>query len=233
MYDLNKLSSDFTKTLNKNIKHLYIGNDILIYQKYYDFKISHLSPAYHFNRLKTVIEDYFSKDLPYMLSKGVIDEHDMSYSTLKIQLELNAFLVAIKTALDRLVYFVSKINKSVSSSTTFGRITTEGKTKGMMSEVKFRKDSDKLMKLIFDNYNDWISKAVKPRDTVVHYENLLINFKIINNEFSPVFNKAEKNIRNFELNDLKSFVDKWLIFSIEFMNLFSEKLSDQTPENYK
>ena len=228
MYDLNNISEEFTKSLNENVKNFYVGNHILIYQKYFDFRVSYLAPAYHFNRLEKVIKEYFENDIKVLLDKSVVDENDMCFSTLKIQLELNAFLIALKTGLDRLVFFVSKTHRSVMPSSTFGRINVlNGKAKGMMSEVIKRKDSDKLMKLIFENYNDWISKAVKPRDTVIHYENLSISFRIKeDNTFSPVFNKLEKNIDSFELLDLKEFVDKWFSFSKDFIHIYGELLNE-------
>lgn len=225
LYDLEKLSSDYTVLLDKNVKYLYHGNHIFLYHKFFDFRISYLAPAYHFNTLEKVTKDYFEIDLPKLSSKGVVDENDMSFMTLKIQLELNALLVSIKTALDRFVFFISKINRSVSPSTTFGRIKENGKGTGLMSEVLKKKEEIEIMKLIYHNYNLWIRDAVKPRDTVVHYENLSLNFKIVeNNSFEPVFSKIEKGIENLELKDLKKYVDHWMEFSNEFIRTFCRTL---------
>ncbi len=233
MYDLNIISEEYTNSLNENVKNFYVGNHILIYQKYFDFRISYLSPAYHFNKLERVINEYFEKDLPDLMNKGVIDENDMSFSSLKMQLELNALLIALKTALDRLVFFISKSHRSVMPSSTFGRISEEGKGKGMMSEVLKRKDTDELMKLIYENYNDWISRAVKPRDTVIHYDNLFIDFRVNENQkYSPVFSKPEKLIKGYEMSDLKEFVDKWMTFSNDFMNIYGKILLEKAT-NYE
>jgi len=221
LYNLDKLSSEYTDLINENVEYLFQGNHIFIYHKIFDFRISYLSPAYHFNTLKKVTDEYFEKDIPKLSSKGVVDENDMSFLTIKIQLELNALLISIKTALDRLVFFISKINKSVSPSTTFGRIKENGKGTGLMSEVLKKKEEIEIMELIYQNYYEWISDAVKPRDTVVHYENLSLNFKLLeNNNFEPVFSKWEKGIQNLELNDLKTYVDNWMKFSNEFLRTY-------------
>ena len=225
MYNLEKKSSDYTELFNLSVEKLYSRNYIFVYQKLFDFRISYLAPAYHFNNFENIINKYFENDIPKMISKGVVDETDMSFSTLKVQLELNTLLISIKTSLDRLVFFISKINKGVSPSSTFGRIRVDGKGKGMMSEVLKQKDNNKLMRLIYDNYNDWIYKAVKPRDTVIHYENLQMGFQINDlNKFNPVFSKFEREIEDFDLDDLKLFVDKWMIFCNNFLKEFSKSI---------
>ena len=226
MYDLNELSSQYTYILEKHIKYLHQGNHILLYQKLFDFRISHLAPAYHLNSFNNAKNEYFEKDLPELLKKGVIDDNDLALTSLKVQLELNALLIAIKTSLDKLVYFISRINKSVSPKTTFGRIKENQKASGLMSEVLKKKNESEIMNLLYENYLNWISDAVEPRDTIVHYENLNLDFKLLNSEkFEPVFSKFEKGIHKLEQKDLQNFVDNWLKLSSEFIGVFCRSLN--------
>lgn len=212
-YDLEKISNTFTRIL-KEFKELeYEKNLTSINHKLFDFRTSYLAPTYHLNRFDKATEEYFKIDLPNTFSKGVIDENDMNLLAIKLHLEFNAVLYSIKMSLDRIVFFMSKFYKGITPHNTFGRINDNGKPRSMMAEVVRLKDSDKIMELIFKNYSEWISNAIKPRDTITHYENLTLSFlQLDNSKFAPVFSHREKQIESLGREELKKYIDKWYIF---------------------
>lgn len=227
-YNLEEKSKKFEKIL-KEFRELEFEKDLIkINHKLFNFRTSYLAPAYHLNRFDKATNEYFEIDLPNITKKGVIDEKDMSLLSIKLHLEFNSVLYSIKMSLDRIVFFMSKFYKGITPHNTFGRIREDGKPKSMMAEVVRLKDSDKIMKLIYTNYNDWISEAVKPRDTITHYENLSLSFLQINDfKFTPVFSHREKNIESFGRSELKNYIDKWYLFIDEFLNLIlNEKIKE-------
>jgi hypothetical protein len=225
-YNLEEISNEFGKILKEFRELEYEKNLIDINHKLFNFRTSYLAPAYHLNRFDQATNEYFKIDLPNILRKGVLDENDMSLLSIKLHLEFNSVLYSIKMSLDRIVFFMSKYYKGITPHNTFGRIREDGKPKSMMAEVVRLKDSDKIMKLIYKNYIDWISEAVKPRDTITHYKNLSLSFSQINDsEFTPIFSHREKNIESFGRKELKSYIDKWYLFIDELLNLIlNEKI---------
>ncbi|CAM1359049.1 hypothetical protein TPENAI_10249 [Tenacibaculum litopenaei] len=234
-YDLKKLSHIFGEILEKYRQYEFEANLAEICLKLYNFKISYLAPAYHLNRFDTVTKEYYEIDLPNIFKKGVIDENEITLSLTKLHLEFNSVLYSIKMSLDRIVFFMSKFYKGITPHNTFGRITEGGKPKSMMAEVVRLKDSDEIMKLIYINYKDWISEAVKPRDTITHYENLSLDFLPIDNFKSTLtFSHSDKNIKNFGRTELKNYIDKWYLFIDELLNLILvEKINISTNNGYE
>lgn len=227
-YDLDKISADFGKILYEFQLLEYEKNLIGINQKLFNFKPSYIAPAYHLNRFDEVTIEFFKKDLPESLQKGVIDENSVNLLTVKLHLEFNIVLYSLKMSLDRIVFFMSKYYKGISPKNTFGRIRDDGKPKSMMAEVVRLKDSDKIMSLIFNNYNKWINKAVKPRDTITHYENLSLSFMETNEfNFTPVFSHREEGIDSFGRTELIFYIDNWYLFINEFFQLLlTEKIKN-------
>jgi len=226
-YDLIILSNDFSKILSEFKVLEYEKELIPVNHKLFNFKPSYLSPAYHFNRFDKVTSEFFEIDLPNLIKKGSIDENDFSLLTVKLHLETNTLLYSLKMSLYRIVFFMSKFYKGVSPNNTFGRIREDGKPKSMMAEVVRLKDSDKIMGLIHNNYIDWISEAVKPRDTITHYENLSF-IETDESKFTTIFSHKEKNINSFGREELKIYVDKWYIFINEFLPLIlTEKINNE------
>ena len=227
-YNLEKISNKFGDILKEFRQLEYEKNLIKINHKLFNFRTSYLAPAYHLNRFDKVTKEYFEIDLPNIGKKGVIDENDMSLLSIKLHLEFNSVLYSIKMSLDRIVFFMSKFYKGITPHNTFGRIREDGKPKSMMAEVVRLKDSDKIMKLIYTNYIDWISEAVKPRDTITHYENLSLSFlQIDDSQFTPVFSHREKNIESFGRDELKNYIDKWYLFIDELLHLIlTEKIKN-------
>jgi len=225
-YDLERISTDFGRILKEFQQLEYEKNLIAINQKLFNFKTSYIAPAYHLNRFDKATKEFFENDLPKSLQKGYMDENTMSLLTVKLHLEFNTVLYSLKMSLDRIVFFMSKYYKGISPNNTFGRIREDGKPKSMMAEVVRLKDSDKIMNLIFENYNEWIGEAVKPRDTITHYENLNLSFlEITESNFTPVFNHRQKEIDSFGREELILYIDKWYLFINEFLNLLlNEKI---------
>ncbi|WP_062063003.1 hypothetical protein [Aquimarina longa] len=234
-YDLEKISNNFTEILEEFQKLEYEYNLNFINHKLFNFRTSYLAPAYHLNRFDKATNEFFKIDLPNSIKKGVIDENDMSLLAIKLHLEFNSVIYSIKMSLDRIVFFMSKFYKGITPHNTFGRINENGKPKSMMAEVVRLKDSDKIMALILKNYNEWISDAVKPRDTITHYENLTLSFlEMDNSEFTPVFSHREKGINSFGREELKKYIDNWYLFINRLLELIlSEKIKTTGNNVYK
>ena len=131
-------------------------------------------------------------------------------------------------SLDRIVFFMSKFYKGITPSNTFGRINENGKPKSMMAEVVRLKDTDIIMSFIYQNYLDWIQDAVKPRDTITHYENLTLSFKLSEDKmndknFIPVFSNKKREIENLDSKKIKKNVYKWYFFINKLLELILEE----------
>lgn len=153
--------------------------------------------------------------------------------TLKYQIEIQALLISIKSALDRLVSLFSYYYKGIMPHTTFGRVE-HSKSKGFMDIVTKGKDNDNLLEFINDNYEEWINIVVAPRDMIIHYNDLSLTYQFdskLGREIPVHYNekliktKEEKNkpIYSFNHENLQYFVMSYKIFIDEVFNQLLDK----------
>lgn len=90
----------------------------------------------------------------------------------------HSVLIAIKSALDRLVSIIGHYISGVSPRMTWGRIK-DGKTKGFMSLVSGGRQNDALLEFLHQEYLSWISDVVAPRDEIIHYADLQTSWNFI------------------------------------------------------
>lgn len=127
---------------------------------------SYLAPAYNYNRYINLLIDSNIKRMNKELENSFQVNY---YYTILIE----NVLISIKALLDRMVPVISFYESGISLSTTFGHVDLNTlKSKGFMSHVVRHKDSNDLMKFIYDEYVNWIKKVVEPRNTIIHYNDL-------------------------------------------------------------
>ena len=80
-------------------------------------------------------------------------------------------LIALKSALDRLVSLVGHYVSGISPHMTWGRIKN-GKPTSFMSVVEGGRKNDELLEFLHTEYHSWIAKMVAPRDDISHYADL-------------------------------------------------------------
>ena len=137
---------------------------------------SYLAPAYHYNNYV----DALLLDVLWDDEKFNIPEEDWASGFQRrniYQIEIQALLLAIKTALDRMVSIFSYYYKGIYPYTTFGRINDDN-SKGFMGIVNTNKTGDDLLLFVKEEYCKWIKIAVEPRDLIVHYNDLAISYKL-------------------------------------------------------
>lgn len=129
---------------------------------------SYLAPAYNYNRYINLLIDLNIKRMNKELEE---DSFQINYYyTILIQ----NVLISIKALLDRMVPVISFYESGISLSTTFGHVDLNTlKGKGFMNHVVRFKDSNDLMKFIYDEYVNWIKAIVEPRNTIIHYNDLM------------------------------------------------------------
>ncbi|MBC2579862.1 hypothetical protein [Clostridium sp. DJ247] len=183
---------------------------------------AYLAPAYHYNNYI----DAFLLDALWNDKKFSIPEEEWVSSYLRrntYQIEIQALLVAIKIALDRMVSVFSYYYKGISSYTTFGRINDEGKSKGFMSFVTTDETDDALLSFISEEYCKWIKVAVEPRDLIIHYNDLGLYYKFnsealietpihFNNRLMQTKETKEMTIHKFNYNNIYEISINWYIF---------------------
>jgi hypothetical protein len=78
-------------------------------------------------------------------------------------------LVALKSALDRLILVLHYFYSGIARHTTWGHCNEKGKWSGFMALVERSKQQDALLASISEAYTRWIRGAVGPRDALIHY----------------------------------------------------------------
>jgi hypothetical protein len=157
---------------------------------------TYLAPAYHFEKYCEL------HDNPYcwgIFNKNI--EEKKAHSFLRI--EFQDTILSIKALLDRIVQLVAVKYKGVSRDSTFGRYDKEtNKGKGLMTFAYHMANRDEYMAFLVSEYESWISKAVMPRDKIVHYNDLPIIYKTtfdpdlyIGFDSAPTIVHLNKNLR--------------------------------------
>lgn len=212
--------------INESINRKVYGSDeflklslILV-----EFRFNYIAPQFFLERLIETEKEYFETKMDDMMLNGVVDQHKMYNSLLDLKLEVNNLLINIKMSLDRIVKILSLFYRGFASSSTFGHINEDGKTKGFMSYVAKHQAEDKLISFIFENYHQWIKFAVLPRNQIMHYENLIIGFPIDlqKNELSISY-QTTGNF-NFTIEDLKQYTNNWYTLIDEIFKTLEKRI---------
>lgn len=195
-------------------------------------RTSFVSPAYFYNEfIDSLVKNVWWDDIKYS-----IDEDDRESSTLrehKKNLLFQNCLVSIKMGLDRYVSLLSNYNKGVPKHSTFGHITTtedgNEKAKGFMSYVLRNKESDDILRYIYNEYNYWIKVCVYPRDGIMHYQDSVTCYDFLWDEVhdSGVLWSSNVAIKEgkymvVDYAMLKMFVDKYYSFFEKIMKLLMD-----------
>lgn len=181
---------------------------------------SYLAPAYHYNNyVDALLLDVLWDDEKFNIpEEGWIS----GFQRRNIyQIEIQALLLATKTALDRMVSIFSYYYKGITPYTTFGRINGD-KSKGFMSIVNTKKTGDDLLSFIHEEYFKWIKIAVEPRDLIVHYNDLAIYYELDSEVWTemPVHlsnrlikaKESKEMIYNFGYSNIYEISMNWYIF---------------------
>lgn len=212
--------------INESINRKVYGSDeflklslILV-----EFRFNYIAPQFFLERLIETEKEYFETKMDDMMLKGVVDQNSMYNSLLDLKLEVNNLLINIKMSLDRIVKILSLFYRGFASSSTFGHINEDGKTKGFMSYVAKHQAEDKLISFIFENYHQWIKFAVLPRNQIMHYENLIIGFPIDlqKNELSISYQPTGNF--NFTIEDLKQYTNNWYTLIDEIFKTLEKRI---------
>jgi hypothetical protein len=142
---------------------------------------TYLAPAYHCRKYCELLKN------PNSL--GIFNNSiDSKVTNSLLRIEFQETIVSIKALLDRTVKLLAIKYKGISTETTFGRYDkNNNKGRGLMNFAYKLAEKDEYMKLLVFEYESWISKAIMPRDKVVHYNDLPIIYRIKFNPESPFY----------------------------------------------
>ncbi|MFA6401150.1 MAG: hypothetical protein WCX31_05925 [Salinivirgaceae bacterium] len=136
-----------------------------------------------------------------------------------LQIEFQDTLVAIKGLLDRLVKIVSVHYKGITINSTFGFYDSKtGKRTKFMSHVLQMADKDEFMNAILKEYNEWIYKAVGPRDKIIHYNDLPVVYRTLLDLNNPLFEGFEIVHLNKDLHEGVDLEDNEQVDNVAFDN---------------
>jgi hypothetical protein len=134
-------------------------------------RASYLAPGIHLNYYL----DWLLFDVECEEGSHSVFEYEDRPSNIARRSHFEAFahsiLIALKSALDRLVAVVGRYVSGVSPHMTWGRIK-DGRPSGFMSVVEEGRDTDELLEFLHNEYVSWIAEMVAPRDDIIHYADL-------------------------------------------------------------
>ena len=177
-FDIKKLCNNYNSISDKifNCEDTTSLDLSLLKSSLYDYlnnsHASYLAPAYNYNcYLNLLIENNIKR-----MNNDNMDslENADYYYTIIIQ----NLLISIKSLLDRTVPIFSFYYNGFSLETTFGHFNFEtSKATGSMQTVIQKKQKDKLMEFIYNEYCNWIKYIVEPRNTIIHYNDLQSQYR--------------------------------------------------------
>lgn len=181
---------------------------------------SYLAPAYHLNKYNQLIND------PY--SSGIFECLKDKKRHAILQIEFQDTLIAIKGLLDRLVKIAAVHYKGIAINSTFGFYDLKtGKRTKFMSHVLQMANKDEFMNAILKEYNDWIYKAVRPRDKVIHYNDLPVVYRTLLDPNNPSFEDIELVHLNKDLYEGVDLEDNEQVDNIAFDNTDLAKFANR------
>lgn len=162
-------------------------------------RTSYLAPAIQFNYYL----DWLLFDHECERGLHLVDYCENRPSNIARRAHFEAFahsvLIALKSALDRLVSVVGQYVGGISGHMTWGRIK-KGKAQNFMSIVDRGRNQDNLLAFLYSEYADWIEAAVVPRDSIIHYADLrttwMFSSSSISDEEGATLNVAHADARD-------------------------------------
>lgn len=134
-------------------------------------RASYLAPGIHLN----LYLDWLLFDLECEEGLHPVYEYENRPSNIVRRSHFEVFahsvLIALKSALDRLVSILGHYVGGVSPHMTWGRIKN-GKASSFMSIVERGRKNDELLEFLHREYLSWIANMVAPRDEIIHYSDL-------------------------------------------------------------
>lgn len=190
---------------------------------------AYTAPAYNFNKyLDVLVQDIYWEDIKHESQDNYWKS--ASLREVEVLIELQNCLISIKMGLDRIVKLFSLYYKGFSASTTFGHIDirengTE-KGKNFMAYVMSNKDKDELFAFLYNEYNEWIKKCVKPRDAIIHYQDFFSEYTFDSYKWieQPIHinTKNNESIEETRLS-IDEYVNRFYKFFEEILKAFLKK----------
>lgn len=190
-------------------------------------RASYLSPAYNYNKLvDEIIQDMFWDEIKYEIPD--CQWVSMGRRTSQIIIELQNCLVSIKIALDRSVKLFRLYKKGIAEYSTFGHIdSSTNKAKGFMAQVIQDKDKDDILEYVYQKYCEWIRECVQPRDAIIHYDGIQVEYFFFEGHEIPKFIcRKKQDVIEFSFQDVTLYISSFYAFYSEVTRMIFEKITN-------
>ena len=190
-------------------------------------RASYLSPAYNYNKLvDEIIQDMFWDEIKYEIPD--CQWVSMGRRTSQIIIELQNCLVSIKIALDRSVKLFRLYKKGIAEYSTFGHIdSSTNKAKGFMAQVIQDKDKDDILEYVYQKYCEWIRECVQPRDAIIHYDDIQVEYFFFEGHEIPKFIcRKKQDVIEFSFQDVTLYISSFYAFYSEVTRMIFEKITN-------
>lgn len=190
-------------------------------------KSTFLAPAYFLNNY---LDDLTQYTIKYQTNK--LEKNETEYFISTFTINIHNIFISAKSLLDRLSTIMTYYYNGLSLNLTFGRIEN-GKSKGLMGRVIQDKDNDSIFKYIYEQYYDWIKSSISLRDTVIHYNDMGLEYHptmdnriIYFHNSTNLFDDNNTNVEPYSGHYYKSIsriVDKLYEFYLNVLTLLLNK----------
>ena len=190
-------------------------------------RASYLSPAYNYNKLvDEIIQDMFWDEIKYEIPD--CQWVSIGRRTSQIIIELQNCLVSIKIALDRSVKLFRLYKKEIAEYSTFGHIdSSTNKAKGFMAQVIQDKDKDDILEYVYQKYCEWIRACVQPRDAIIHYDDIQVEYFFFEGHEIPKFIcRKKQDVIEFSFQDVTLYISSFYAFYSEVTRMIFEKITN-------
>ena len=190
-------------------------------------RASYLSPAYNYNKLvDEIIQDMFWDEIKYEIPD--CQWVSMGRRTSQIIIELQNCLVSIKIALDRSVKLFRLYKKGIAEYSTFGHIdSSTNKAKGFMAQVIQDKDKDDILEYVYQKYCEWIRECVQPRDAIIHYDDIQVEYFFFEGHEIPKFIcRKKQDVIEFSFQDVTLYISSFYAFYSDVTRMIFEKITN-------
>lgn len=179
------------------------------------FLSSYLAPALHLNEYL----ERLASDVEWDEIKHLQSEDDPRPSNILRRISAEVFatsvLVAVKTALDRLLRILSYYYPGIAPHATWGRL--KPKPSNFMALVNTGAASDPFLGSLLKDYSRWIFATVEPRDALIHYDAprpcWTFHADYMAMVQSHVVNGKEGQQHHYDFHILSSIVNEWYLLA--------------------
>lgn len=190
-------------------------------------RASYLSPAYNYNKLiDEIIQDIFWDEIKFEIPD--CQWVAMGRRTDQIIIEVQNCLISLKTALDRIVKLFRLYRKGIAEYSTFGHINSvTNKAKGFMAQVVRDRKDDDVLEYVYKEYCEWIRDSVQPRDAIIHYDDIWVEYYLCDMHEIPRFVcKKNQELIKFSFEDVALYVKSFYAFYLEIVKMIFEKITN-------